>query len=361
MPLSPITARERVIQALRRQPSDRTPYHFRAEPEVYAALRARFDLPDDEAVRVWAGSDIRDIGAICGEGGYGGYTGFGWRDRPLADGTQEDFWGVRRRRVVYDGGAYTDICHWPLRNATPAEIRAYAWPDPARIFDFSTLPALLEAQYPGHAYWTLIEIESLFDRCWALRGMEGFMEDLLAEPELAEYMLTWMAEFFFTRTRMLLDAAHGAIDAVGLFNDLGTQQAMMISPALYRAHIKPRQRRLIEMAKEYGVTVFYHSCGAVEPIIDDFIEIGVDIIDPLQMPAMGVTPEVLHARYGGRITFHGGLDTQTLLPYATPDAVAAEARHLCTTLGADGGYILAGSHLYQVDIPLENIRAIQQT
>jgi uroporphyrinogen decarboxylase len=356
-----LTSRERVANTLARKPNDRPPYDFRAEPEVFQALRAAYGLASDEAVRVWARSDMRDIGTIFSAGGYGGYSGFGWQDRCLADGSQEDFWGVRRTRVSYEGGEYVDICHWPLREASPEEIYAYAWPDPRRIFDFTSLPDCVRSLNIDNEYWCMIEVESLFDRCWALRGMEQFMMDLLAEPELADYMLTQMADFFFVRTQMLLEASQGSINGIGLYNDLGTQSTLMISPETYRTFIKPRQQRLIAMAKDYGAKVFYHSCGAVEPLFADLIEIGVDIIDPLQLPALRVTPEYLVDSYGSQLVFHGGLNTQSFLQTAGPEEIRTEVGHLVRTLGRDGGYILSGSHLYQIDIPLTNIEAIHES
>ena len=144
-----ITSRERVANALDRKPNDRTPYHFRAEPEVYEALKIAHGLSSDEEVRRWANSDVRDLGTIFAEVGYGGYTGFGWSDRLLPDGTQEDFWGVRRRRVEYQGGAYTEICHSPLKEATARGMESYDWPDPSQIFDFSDLPARVPIAEPG--------------------------------------------------------------------------------------------------------------------------------------------------------------------------------------------------------------------
>ena len=356
--MSEITSRERVRNAIEHTANDRTPYNFRAEPEVYARIRNERNLPSDEQVRIWARSDVRNIGHIFSGGGYGGYSGFGWSDRVLPDGTQEDLWKVRRKRVRYDGGAYTDICHWPMKDASPAQIRAFDWPDPADVFDFSTLPAKVATLNRGNEYWCMIETESLFDRCWALRGMENFMVDLLAEPDTAEFLLTRLAEFFHKYTVMLLTAADGCIDAVGLYDDLGTQNGMMIGPETYRRFIQPRQKRLIETVKSYGVNVFYHCCGAIEPIISDLIEIGVDILDPVQMAAMRVEPEYLKDRYGRELTFHGGLDTQGFLATAQPDEIRRSVRHLTSTLGNGGGYILAGSHCYQMDIPVENMEAV---
>ena len=360
MPQSQITSRERVHNAIRRKPNDRVPYNFRAEPEVYDKIKQAKGLPTDEAVRVWARSDIRDAGGIFSEGGYGGYSGFGSKDRSMGNGVQEDFWGVRRQRVSYEGGSYIDICHWPLKAMSMDDIRKYRWPRPQDIFDFTTLPQRIADLNQGNEYFWMIETESLFDRCWALRGMEQFMTDMLVEPELADYMLSQMADFFLQYTQMILRASKGKLDAIGLYNDLGTQISMMISPELYRTFIKPWQKRLIALAHAQGCKVFYHSCGGILPVVEDLIEIGVDILDPLQMRAMKVSPEDLYRRFGGRVTFHGGLNTQHFMPGAMPSEIAQETRHLIQALGPDGGFIMAGTHLYQVDIPVENIAAVHQ-
>ena len=110
--------------------------NFRAEPEVFLHLQARLGLTDAEAVRRWAKSDFRDLTVLLNTGGYGGYNSFGWRDRDLGGGIQEDLWGVRRKKVEYDGGTYVDIVHYPLRDATVDDLRNYRFPDPRCLFDF---------------------------------------------------------------------------------------------------------------------------------------------------------------------------------------------------------------------------------
>ena len=354
------SSRERVCNAIERKPNDRVPYNFRAEPSVYDKIKLEMSLPCDEAVREWAMSDIRDAGAIFNAGGYGGYSGFGWRDRDLGGGVQEDFWGVRRERVRNAGGEFIEICHFPMKEMSFDGIRSFEWPDPHRIYDFTALPGMLRKANGKNQYWWMIEGESMYDRSWAVRGMEQFLMDLVAEPEIADFILGKMAGFFFEYTRMILEKTDGMIDAIGIYNDLGTQNAMFISPAIYRERIKPHQKRYIEMVKSYGVKVFHHSCGAMEPVIPDLIEIGVDIIDPLQMKAMRTTPEEMKRKYGASVTLHGGLDTQGFLQNANPAEVCDEVRHLIDVLGDDGGYILSGSHLYQSDVPVANIKTIHE-
>jgi len=356
-----MTSRERVLATVKGAPVDRIASHFRAEPEVFEALRGRLGLADDEAVRRWAKSDIRDLSGICNTGGYGGYSLFGWRDRDCGDGEQEDFWGVRRRRVAYDGGAYVEISRFPLSGAAPEQVLDYRFPDPRKIFDFGSLPERIQSLNRGaQRYFILMEGESLFDRCWALRGMEDFMMDLIDGNEAAEHLVEGNFRFFMEFTRMILEAGKGeaAVDAIGLYNDLGTQGGAMISPAIYRKHFKERQRRLAAMIHGFGAKVFYHSCGNLLPMLPDLLEIGIDILDPLQLNAMKLSPSRLRELAGNEVTLHGGLDTQGLLVNGSPDDVRREAETLKRELGRAGRYILSCSHYLQPDVPIANIQAV---
>jgi len=134
----------------------------------------------------------------------------------------------------------------------------------------------------------------------------------------------------------------------------------MISPAMYRKHLKERQRRLIEMIHGFGAKAFYHSCGNLLPMLPDLLEIGIDILDPLQMKAMKLSPSRLRELAGNEVTLHGGLDTQDLLVNGSPDDVLREAETLKRELGKAGRYLFSCSHYLQPDVPLENIRAIVQ-
>lgn len=354
-----MTSKERVLATISGKPTDHIASDFRAEPEVYQEIGRILNLPDEEAVRIWAKSDFRDLGHICNTGGHGGYNSFGWKDKVLDNGIQEDFWGVLRRKVSYGKGFYIDIVKFPLKNASGIEeLRKYQFPDPRKIFDFSEMPNFIESLNKNNEYYTIIEGESLFDRCWALRGMEEFMMDLVAEPDSANYIIENNWRFFYEYTKMILESAKGKICAIGMYNDLGTQNGMMISPETYRAFFKERQKEYIKMVKSFGANVFYHSCGSILPIINDLIEIGVDILDPLQMKAMKVSPGKLSDAYGDKITFHGGLDTQDLLVNGAEEDVRSNIDILKKELGRFGKYILSCSHYLQIDVPFKNIKAI---
>ena len=156
-------------------------------------------------------------------------------------------------------------------------------------------------------------------------------------------------------------ATDGQIDIMYSGGDIGTQTGMMLSPALWRKHIKPYSTQLIRPFKEAGCKTFYHSCGSIVPVIPDLIEMGLDILDPIQPKAYGMDPATLKEQFGDRLSFHGGVDVQELLPFGTPAQVAAEVTRVIDTLGANGGYIVSSAHALQSDTPVENALALFKT
>jgi len=135
---------------------------------------------------------------------------------------------------------------------------------------------------------------------------------------------------------------------------------MLLSPELWRKHIKPYSEQLIRPFKDMGLKTFYHSCGSIVPVIEDFIEMGLDILDPIQPKAEGMNPEALKSRFGDRLAFHGGVDEQELLPRGTVDEVRNEVHRLIDILGQQGGYIICAAHAIQPDTPMENILAMYE-
>ncbi len=339
--------RERIHAALAGDPTDRVPHNFRAWGNVQDDLVDHLGLPDRSAVLEWAGSDVRDLG---------GLGSFLRPDVRLEPNT--DIWGVRREVVSGEAGSYAHIAHSPLAEARGMDdLDCYAFPDAGALFDFSDLPGHARRLGREGHYFLFTEVESVFDRTWAVRGMENFLVDLIESPDLVDAMLERNATFFCERTRMLLEAGEGLVDCVGLFNDFGTQHGLLVSPGMYRRFVKEHQRRLVAMAHDHGAKVFYHSCGCVSELWDDLLEIGVDILDPLQLPALGLTPEQVRQTWPA-VNFHGGLDTQTVLPFGTPEEVRAEVDHLAEALSREGHYILSTSHNLQGGVPMANLVAM---
>jgi uroporphyrinogen decarboxylase len=158
-----------------------------------------------------------------------------------------------------------------------------------------------------------------------------------------------------------VEAADGQIDIIWSASDVGIQTGMFCSPQVWRQRIKPWHREHVEPFKQMGLRTRYHTDGSITPIIDDLIEMGVDLLDPIQPKAAGMDAESLHRQFAGRISFYGGVDTQSLMPYGTAQQVETEVLRLIELLGAEGGYVVAASNAVQPDVPIENILALYRT
>jgi uroporphyrinogen decarboxylase len=148
------------------------------------------------------------------------------------------------------------------------------------------------------------------------------------------------------------------VDIIGSGGDIGSERGMILNPALWREHIKPFTGGLITTFKKLGLKTFYHSCGSIVPVIDDLIELGLDILDPLQVTAAGMNPEAIAAGFGARLSFNGAIDEVRLLPHSTPDEIYRETTRIIEILGRHGGFIVSPSHQVQGDTPPENIVAV---
>jgi uroporphyrinogen decarboxylase len=278
----------------------------------------------------------------------------------LGPGTVASYWGFVRREVSYEGGVYEEFCHHPLAGVDSIQqVDDYAWPDP-NAFDYEgLLPKIAAAQTNGEK-WIGVGESSIFERSWTLVGLQEFMEDVLVRPEVVLRIMEHVNSFYIEQTLRILRACGGRADMVYIADDIGSQLGMLLDPELWRDMTKPLQREFNDVIRaEFPDVVFhYHSCGSIVPVIDDLIEIGVDILNPIQPKAAGMQAEYLAERWGDRICFCGGLDTQELLPRGSSEDVRKECARLIKTLGRSGGYILAPAHAVQVDVPVENILAI---
>lgn len=346
---------ERVNTALRHQEPDRVPIGYYATPEAHAALKEFLGATDDEALLQRLGVDYRRVGPryIGPPEKSGDFFNFE---------VDEDFWGVKRRAVKNAfGGTYMEIYHHPLAHVTQAgELDEIEWP---RIewFDFSGLETQIDELNATGRKWFITFGGGGFETPWYLRGLEQFMVDLVENPELVEGICRRVTDFFIERTVKVLEAANGKIDMVFTGGDIGTQRGMMLSPQLWRDRIKPWTGRLIQTYKRLGYSTLYHSDGSFLEVIEDFIELGLDVLNPIQTRAVGMDPDLLKQRFGDRLCFNGGLDIQEILPHGTPEQVACETQRMIDLLGTNGGYIIEPAHAFQPDTPCENIMAMYQT
>ena len=243
--------------------------------------------------------------------------------------------GVRRSAPVYESRACRATTSPTLRGSTV----------------LSTWPLVRDAQ-AGH--YRILWVGDLWERATFMRGMEALLADVVLHPGFVASLLENLTEYILHTMAILFERFD--FEAIAVSDDYGTQRAMVISPGHWRYFIRPCLARIYGLAKTHGRTVFHHSCGNNVPIIGDLIDLGLDILHPIQPEAMDV--EFLKREFGRQLTFCGGISTQHLLVEGTPEEVRREVRRLKAVMGRGGGYILEPGITIQADVPLGNMVAM---
>ncbi len=341
-----MSPRERVLAAIAREEPDRTPRDFWAEPAAMNRLYAHVGHSDEERLLTDLGVDIRRLNAV---------------EPPPTDqgsGVLQNMWGERFVMRQTDWGPVREDMPGALCRAQSLDdIERFAWPTPDAL-DYSDLAEFC-ARAGEHA--VMYGFADVWQRPALVRGWEALFEDMVERPEWAHALCRRFTDFYLEDYTRAQEVCRGRIDICLLISDLGSQRGPLISLGMFRTFVAPYLRSMVERIHALGAKVMYHTCGLVRPFIPDLIALGVDVLDPIQPVGPDMSPERLKADFGHRLAFHGGIDIQTLLPFGTPREVAAEARRYCDVLGEGGGYILAPSHLFQPDVPPENILAVYDT
>ena len=383
---STVTPRQRVLTALRHEQPDRLPVDFLATPEIWRRLQDRLGvqsrpLSDEDFFDPAWESILQRFAVDCRVISYDQFcrppaqallpgARIDWwnalsRSTPnrmwrqeLPDGTARDIWGHVIRIVNNPTGAYEEYAVWPLAAAGSVEdLKSHPWPEPD-WWDFTPLRGLL-AQYDAQEEYHLrFRIGSVFEIAWQLRGMQEFLMDMVNQPEIPQYIMERLTEIYVENTRRVLELAGDRLDMVYFYDDVATQQNLMISARMWRRVIKPLHQRIIDVAKTFGKPVMYHCDGALYPLIPELIDMGVDLLNPVQADAAGMDPQRLKDEFGDRLSFHGGIDIIKTLPRGSVGDVKAEVAERMRVLGRNGGYILASSHHIQSDTPLDNVYAM---
>ena len=268
-----------------------------------------------------------------------------------------DEWGVVWKRAAY----YYDMVDFPLKDAsTIADLDNYRWPDPR---DPGRVRGLAERAKEARERQVAVTIDPLaggiIEMANSMRGHQNFFMDMASNQAFAEELLDRITDYFEAFYEEALTAAGEYIDIVFFGDDYGMQSNMIISPRMWRKMIKPRLARLIKKVKDTADVYFQlHSCGAISPIIGDLVEIGVDILNPLQPNTVGMDLPAIKEAYGDQLVFHGVVDQQGVLPGGSVEDVREEVKTRLRELGTGGGYILAVSPNIQADVPPENILAL---
>lgn len=360
-----MTSRERMLTALRHQEADRVPIDLGGgttgiEVEAYDRLKpllgfqgqtrtfVRDHVEIDEPILQRFGVDTRYVRVGPPQG---------YRLQLDPDNSYVDIWGTRWRKPV--SSLYYDMVEFPIKDATMDDLKRYRWPDPHDPGRTAGLRERARRLAEETDYAVVLDVTGfgVFEQGWALRGFENFLADLIAEPEFAEALIQGVADYQIALYDHVLAEVGPYVQVVMVAEDLGTQTAPMVSPKTYRRMIKPAQKRVWQFIKSRtDAQLFLHSCGSVRAFIPDLIEIGVDILNPVQVAATGMDPKELKAEFGKDLTFWGGgCDTQKVLTFGTPDEVEAEVRQRIAELAPGGGFVFNQIHNVQPQVPAENI------
>lgn len=339
-----MTSRQRWLATLNRQNVDRLPCDIWATSEVFANLLKHLQCADH-----WQLVDKLQIDAIYTVNPP--YTG-----DALPENT--DIWGIRRKEVSYGSGHYDEAVFHPLANAaTVNDIKNHRWPS-ADWFDYSGIKEDIKKHSHRPIRAGYVEPFLIYS---TMRGLEQAMIDMVADTDLIECAFDHIFDFATEQFKRILDAADGEVHITVPSEDLGCQTGPLFSLDCFRKLHKERFRQYIDIARQAGVFTFFHSDGACRDFIPDLIEIGVDILNPIQWRCPGMDRKSLKDDFGRDLIFHGGVDNQQTLPFGTATDVRAEVIDCCDRLGRNGGYICAPCHNIQPNTPVENILEMYKT
>jgi uroporphyrinogen decarboxylase len=287
-------------------------------------------------------------------------TSVGWANSYYADTKPYvDEWGIGWGIVDYDTafgrGHYTEMISHPL--ADDDAIDAYVPPDPTRPELYREAEWVLREL--KDEYWIVgVTVTTIFETAWALRGLEKMLTDLVLNPELAGRILDIPEQYHLTAARKLVEMG---VDMIWCGDDVGAQRSMLISPQLWRKMLKPRLARFVAELKSINphLKVAYHTDGMAYPIIPDLIDIGIDVLNPIQPACMD--PAEVKRRFGNNLCYWGTIDEQGTLPRGTPQEVRSEVMERLKTIGSNGSLIIGPTHNVQLDTPLENFWAMVNT
>jgi uroporphyrinogen decarboxylase len=389
---STMTSLERTTIAIAHGEPDRTPVDFMAAPEIWQRLadHLRPDPTPYDALSDWI-EPMREallsrLAIDCRVISYDMFVRYPenllrpgervdwwstcqrstpnrmWR-RIDPEGRLRDVWGIEYQRVMRDASALEQIASFPLAGMERAsDLKSFTWPEPD-WWDFHAVPRLLEdlmkTSGPVHIRY---RAGSVFEIAWQLCGMEKFLTDLLVEPSLPCSIMERLCEIQIEVMKRFLSRAGDRVKMVYYYDDVAATQSLLVSRDLWLRYIRPHHARLIETARSLGMKTMYHTDGAVEPLLEDFIDMGLDVLSPIQPEVAGFDdPRALKEKYGTRLSFHGGVSVTHLLPSGNPRQIQSAVKGLVGTLGRGGGYVLSSSHHIQTDTPIANVLAMYDT
>ncbi|MCA9916459.1 MAG: hypothetical protein KC445_00835 [Anaerolineales bacterium] len=355
-----MNSKERVLAAMRRDRTpDRVPVQFDLCRKLTDAFSQKYNIPvhyttsyyEDITYRISANELKTAMGSDCVV--VGGSLPRGYSHPTPSPGRIINEFGM----LMEQGPMWMQVIEPPLRHVeTVQEVLDHPFPDPYANGRFDDAKKYIEMYKDD--YFIIGDLElSIYEMSWHMVGMEKFMLDMAMGEEYIGALLDRVKEFSIGIGKQL---AVLGVDAIWTGDDFGGQNGMLISPKMWRELFKPRHAELFQAIKAANpdVLIIYHTDGAVSPIIEDLIEIGVDILNPVQPNVPGMAPHELKAKFGDRLSFFGAIDQQDLLPNGTPEEIAADVASKIEALGGGGGYMCSSGVIIQEDVSLENVEAL---
>jgi len=348
-----MTSKERVRRTFSNKEPDRVPVNYSANPGIDLRLKKHFGLkPDDgEGLLKALGVDFRSVGAP--------YRGPRLHSDIPERGVKVSDWGIHTRWVEHGTGGYWDFCDFPLQNATVDEIKAWPLPSPDD-FDYSGVREACRRQ-ASYALNGSAGYGDIINGNGMLRGMEQTLIDLVTDDPAGMLLADRRMNIQLETTRRILEAAEEQVDFLWLGEDLGTQISPIISLDTFRKHIRPRYQPFCDLARKHKVFVMMHTCGSSSWAYEDFIEMGIHVVDTLQPEAKDMAPAYLKHKFGGRLAFHGCISTAGPVATGTVNDVVRYCRQTLETMMPGGGYCFAPTHSLQDNSPTENVVAMYDT
>jgi uroporphyrinogen decarboxylase len=367
-----MTHRERLVKALSHIQPDRVPIDLGGTVnssivvEVYERLKQHLGIEAenvplnlmmrvvhvDERILQQLDIDVRNVTMW--------FPREGSRDS-LASSSFRDMWGVERIRP--EGGYYFDVVNPPLAGEiTVTDIANYPWPDPDTVVPIETILEEIEFLRSSTDCAVVLYVPPPFvHTAQFLRGFEDWYTDFILNRKVLEALADAVLNVSLEIARRVLASVGKDVDVVLCADDLGAQSGLQVSPEDYRRFVKPRHASYFRQIHDLSpAKLLFHSCGSVLSVIEDFIEIGVDALNPVQVSSSGMEPSRLKKRFGGRIAFWGGVDSQHVLPRGSVHDVKKAVERTVEAMGEGGGYVLSAVHNIQPDVPVDNILAMFQ-
>jgi len=335
-----VNSRERIEMALNFEQPDRTPIFASFVPEIEEKIRGEFNISE------------MDVGVALGNDMVKSCAGLEMSFYGKPEPEYVDNWGIKWKYVKNGFGSFTEIAEHPLAG-DHEKLDFFEIPDPCEDTQYDDFRE--KKRLYGNEKWMIGSSQiSIFEGCWYLRGLDTFMMDMALEPDYTNALMDKVMQFPLNAARKYVEL--GA-DMIWFGDDVSMQTGMMMSVDMWRIFLKERYAKLFSACKQLNpnIKIAYHSCGNCQPILDDMIEIGLDVLNPLQ--PMAIDPFEIKKRYGRRLALFGGLCIQNVMPYGSVEDVKGAVSKLTTELGRGGGYILSPAHHIQADTSIGNILA----